>query len=269
VSVIGVLGVGHIAADLVVGLLRAGTPPGALLLSPRGRETAQALHAAHGIPIAADNAALVAASETVLLCVRPAAALATVAGLPWRRGHLLLSVAAGVARAALAEAAAPAEVVRAMPISAARLGASPTTLHPDAPRARALLERVGPVLPIADEAAFERATISAAMYGWVFALLGESAAWLETAGLDPAQARALSTGTFAAAAAVIGGDDRPVAQRLVELATPGGITQAGLDALAHADAWSAWRGAFDAAVTRLGIVGQPRVRSEAGPVEAG
>jgi pyrroline-5-carboxylate reductase len=264
VSVIGVLGVGHIAADLVTGLLRAGTPPEALLLSPRGQETAQALHAAHGIPIAADNAALVAASDIVLLCVRPQVAVTTVTGLPWRKGHLLLSVAAGISRATLAAAATPAEVVRAMPISAARLGASPTTLHPDETRARAVLERVGPVLPIDDEAVFERATVSAAMYGWVFALLGESAAWLEAAGLDAVQARALSTGTFAAAAALIGSDDIPVPARLAALATPGGITQAGLDRLEQAGMWPVWRSAFDAALARASMLGQPRARSDDG-----
>lgn len=249
--VIGVLGVGHIAADLVTGLRRAGLPATEMRLSRRGEATARALHRAHGIPVCADNAVLVAASDVVLLCVRPPAAVAAVAGLPWRAGQVLLSVAAGIPRAALAAAAAPAEVVRAMPISAARLGASPTTLHPDEPRARALLARLGPVLPVADERVFEQATISAAMYGWVFALLGESAAWLEGAGLDAAQARALATGTFAAAAAMVGAEAAPVPALLAALATPGGITEAGLDRLREGGALPAWRAAFDAAMARV------------------
>ena len=243
--VIGFLGVGHIAADLIAGLLCAGRRPETLLLSPRGRETAQALHRAHGIPIATDNAALVAASDIVMLCVRPKAA-----------------VAAGIPRSALATAAAPAEIVRAMPVSAARFGASPTTLHPDETRAHALLAQFGPVLPVADEVVFERATLGAAMYGWVFALIGESTAWLEGAGLDPAQARALAAGTFAAAAAFIAGDDRPVPDLLAALATPGGITEAGLDRLRKAGALPAWHAAFDSALARVTMLGQPLSRPD-------
>jgi pyrroline-5-carboxylate reductase len=251
VSIIGFLGVGHIAADLVEGLVRAGTPPQTLLLSPRGQDTAGALHRRHAIPVAPGNAALVARSDVVVLCVRPAAALPAARGLPWRPGQLLLSVVAGVARAALAEAVAPAEVARAMPISAARLGGSPTTLHPDEPRAHALLAALGPVLPIADEAAFERASISAAMYGWVHALIGESAAWLGEAGLDPAQARVLAAGTFAAAGNMVAAAETPVAAMIAALATPGGITEAGLRSLDADRVLPAWRAAFAAAQARV------------------
>lgn len=255
--VIGVLGVGHIAADLVIGLLRAGLPAAELRLSPRGPATAQALHREHGIAVCADNDALVAASDVVLLCVRPKAAATAIAGLPWRAGQLLLSVAAGIPCAALAAAAEPAAVARAMPISAARLAASPTTLHPDEPRARALLARLGPVLPVADEAVFERATMSAAMYGWVYALLGESIAWLEGAGLDPAQARALATGTFAAAAAMVGAGTAPVPALLTDLATPGGITEAGLERLRAAGVPDAWRAALEIAMAHATTFRQP------------
>ena len=221
-SVIGFLGVGHIASDLVEGLVRAGVPPARLLLSPRGRDMVAALHGRHAIPVAADNAALVAGSDIVVLAVRPAAALDALRGLSWRGEHLLLSVAAGVPTAALLEAAAPAAVARAMPVSAARLGGSPTTLHPDEPRARALLSRLGPVLPVADEAVFDRATIGAALYGWVHALIGDSAAWLTAAGLETAQARALAAGTFAAAAQMVSACEAPVEDMVAGLMTPGG-----------------------------------------------
>jgi len=258
VSVIGFLGVGHIAADLVEGLTRAGRPPRTLLLSPRGRDTAAALHRRHAVPIAPDNAAVVAGSDIVVLCVRPAAALVALQGLPWRSGQLLLSVVAGVPRAELAKAAAPADVVRAMPISAARLGRSPTTLYPDESRAHALLAALGPVLPVAEEAAFERATISAAMYGWVHALIGESAGWLGEAGLDPAQARALAAGTFAAAAAMVASTETPVEAMLAALATPGGITEAGLRSLRADGVPQAWQAAFDAALARVLTATQSR-----------
>ncbi len=251
---IGVLGVGHIATDIVTGLLRAGVPPAGLLLSPRGR--ASSLAALHGIAVAADNTALVEASDVVLLCVRPADALRAIAGLPWRADQVVLSVAAGIPLAALATAARPATAVRAMPISAARHGASPTTLHPDEPRARALLGLLGPVIAIAEEAVFDRATVSAALYGWVFALLATSEAWFAQAGLPPAEARALVAGTFAAASATAQAENGPIPDLLATLATPGGITEAGLNHLHATSVPENWRGALDSALGRIATLRQ-------------
>ena len=256
--VIGFLGVGHIASDLVEGLVRAGMPPAGLLLSPRGRDMVATLHERHAIPVAADNAALVATSDIVVLAVRPAAVPDALRGLPWHTRQVLLSVAAGASRAALLKIAAPAAVVRAMPISAARLGASPTTLHPDEPRARALLARLGPVLPIADESVFDRATISAALYGWVHALIGDSADWLAAAGLEASQARALAAGTFAAASEMVSASEAPIEGIVDGLMTPGGITEAGCNSLQRYGVSEAWKVAFDTALARLEALAQPR-----------
>ena len=95
-SVIGASGVGHIAADLAFGPMRAGTPPAELLLFPRAEATAQALHHARGVTVPADHAVLVAASTIVFLCVRRRVAVAAVVGrLAWLAGSLLLSHLAG------------------------------------------------------------------------------------------------------------------------------------------------------------------------------
>ncbi|MDQ0467920.1 pyrroline-5-carboxylate reductase family protein [Labrys wisconsinensis] len=248
-AIIGVIGVGHLAAAMLQGLMRAGFPAADLVLSPRGR--AAEIGASHGIALAADNAALVERAGLVLLAVRPAAAAGALAGLPWRRGQLVVSACAGVPLAALKVVAAPAEVMRIMPLTAAEIGASPTAVFPDLPAARPLLDPLGPVVPLASERDFEVATVSAAIYGWVQDLVGRSAAWSERHGLAPDTARRLTALTFVAAARLIGERDEPIPDLLRSLVTPGGITERGLDVLAARDVPQAWDAACDAVLAKL------------------
>lgn len=255
---IGILGVGHLGAYLVRGLVDAGTAPGDLLLSPRGAEAARRLSERHGVAVAASNAALVEAADLVVLAVRPADAVAAVDGLPWTSGHLLVSACAGVRLDALRPPAAPAEVVRAMPISAVSIGRSPTTVYPDHPDAREVFSRVGEVLVLPDEDAFSVASVSAALYGWVHDLIGHSVAWSAAQGLPEPLARRLQAQTFAAAAGmVLDAPDLPVDELVRRLATPGGITQAGLDSLRRDGVGQAWMDAQDAALARLRALGGP------------
>jgi pyrroline-5-carboxylate reductase len=256
---IGILGVGHLGAYLVRGLISAGTAPGDLLLSPRGTATAAALAERHGVAVAPSNAAVVADSDVVVLAVRPGDAAAAVAGLPWTARHLLVSTCAGVRLDALRPSAAPAAVVRAMPISAVAIGRSPTTIFPDHPLARAVFSRVGEVLVLPDEEGFSVASVSAALYGWVHELIGRSVAWSAAQGLPEPLARRLQAQTFAAAAGmVLDAPDLPVDELVRRLATPGGITEAGLDSLRRHGTDEAWTAAQDAAFERLRALGGPR-----------
>ncbi len=66
---LGFLGVGHLAASILKGLLRSGIDPARIVLSPRGK--GPSLAAAHGFDVAADNADLVSQADCVFLAVRP------------------------------------------------------------------------------------------------------------------------------------------------------------------------------------------------------
>lgn len=246
---LGIIGVGHLAAAILRGLSRAGWPAGEVILSPRGQGAA--LAEAHGFALAADNADLVHRATLVLLAVRPADAAAAVAGLPWRAGQTLASACAGVPVARLAGAAAPAEVVRIMPITAAQLGASPTLVYPMRPALEPLLRAIGSVIALRDEGQFETACVSAAIYGWVQALIRESADWAGAAGIDPATARALMARTFTAAGRLADETQTPLDTLIDTIATPGGITEAGLAHLRNKAMPEAWRGACDVVLRKL------------------
>ena len=251
---LGIIGVGHLAEALLTGLMRpgAGGPgmaPERIILSPRGK--GPALARACGCTLAADNAALVAGCDMVLLAVRPGDAAAALTGLPWRAGQTVLSACAGVPIAALESVAAPARIVRIMPILAGQFGASPTLVHPMMPALAPVLDAWGSTIALDHEAQFEAATTSAAIFGWVQALIASSADWTSTRGVPEAQARQLLAETFQAAAIMVRRTDRPIADLLASIATPGGITQAGLAHLQTRQVDIAWQEACDLVLNRL------------------
>ncbi len=248
---IGIIGVGHLARFLVEGLKRNNRDLD-IILSPRNPEIAADLAGRFGVRIADDNDQVVALSSTVVLSTRPDQAAVAVRDLPWRQNQTLISVAAGIPLADLRDLAAPAQVVRAMPISCAAINESPTSIYPDDLNARALFSRLGVVLAFADEQSFEAASVLGAVYGWVYALVGETARWTRDAGVPEDEARALVALTVRGAAGmIVDRPDTPIAEMLDSLATPGGITRHGLDLLEDRGALSAWAEACQSVLERL------------------
>ncbi|MBK3745956.1 NAD(P)-binding domain-containing protein [Paraburkholderia aspalathi] len=245
--IIGILGVGHLASTIIAGLLQSGIAPQNIILSPRGKGSE--LSALYGISVATDNASLVDHSDLVLLCVRPADAVMAVAGLPWRSEQILITACAGIAINCFT--AAPARIVRAMPLTAAEINASPTACFPSIPEATAILERLGPVILLESEADFEVATVNAAVYGWVQDLIRQTIEWSVEKGLDEQAMRGLIAGTFVAAGRLINEKPEPIKQLLSELVTPGGITELGLEVLAAGGQSDVWHDACNAVLLRL------------------
>lgn len=246
---IGFLGVGHLARCLIAGFLKSGLPADQLMLSPRGQ--AKTVAADHGIEVAPSNAALVEACDIVILAVRPANAADAVAGLPWRADQALVSACAGIPIATLADHAGAPRIVRIMPVTAASVCASPTVCYPAPTDIIDLIARLGPVIPLSAEGDFETATVSAAVYGWVQKLIQVSSDWASAQGMPSDSARQLSAGMFSAAGQIVAASEEPMKDLLAHLATPGGITELGLNHLEAEKVDQAWTGASDAVLDRL------------------
>ncbi|MCE8007695.1 pyrroline-5-carboxylate reductase dimerization domain-containing protein [Aestuariivita sp.] len=246
---IGIIGVGHLAASLLRGCLRAGWAAQDILLSPRGQ--GPDLAERHGFALANDSAEIVQRCKVVLLAVRPGDAAYAVAGLPWGVDQTLISACAGVPIKTLSAVADPVKIVRIMPLTASELGASPTLVYPHVPAVDPLLAAIGTTLPLQTEDQFEAGTVSAAIYGWAQALIRDGVIWSEEAGLDPDTARALVSRTFVAAGRMMAETDAPMVDILTGLTTPGGITEAGLIHLEGAQVPEAWRGACEVVLHRL------------------
>ena len=239
-TTLGILGIGHLSEHLVAGWMRSEDPP-ELLLSPRNAEKAQALAERFGLPIAADNQALVDRSEAVLLSVRPWHALEVVGRLSWRPGQTLISAVAGLPLAELQAAAPQTKVSRVMPLIAAAVGESPTTLYPEDALTRTLFSPLGPVVSVPDETRFDAANIAHCYYGCLYALMEQAVAVMAEAGLDSASARLLASQATRAAATMARDHHRePLEETTAAIATEGSFTKLGLDHLERREALTAW-----------------------------
>lgn len=248
---IGILGVGHLAGYLVEGLhsCRADVK---IILSPRNMNQAARLVEKYGAIQAESNQAVVQKADLLLLTTRPGDALSALAEVSMHPEQVVVSAVAGIELASLAAVAAPASVVRVMPLSCAAICQSPTVLYPDHPRVRQLFEWLGTVHVVESEQAFNRASVIAAFYGWIYALLEETAGWVREGGLpdDTARSLVLSTVKGAADLAVMR-PDHELSELLDTLATPGGITRYGLGVLEDEQGLQAWRKALQAVYQRL------------------
>ena len=246
---VGILGVGHFGGYLVDGLKRGGGDL-RVILSPRGAAKAKALAARHDLAIAPDNQTLVDQSDVVLLATRPKDAAATVAALRWREGQRLMIFAAGIRPAVLS--IGPAVGVRAMACAACAHGESTVVVHPDDPVARGVLEKLGPVLVMPSEAALEAGTVMYGYYAMLFGLMEEGERWAKAQGIPDAAARDIVAWCFRGAGTMRLHDIKEALPDIVaSLATPGGLTERGLNSLLGEDGIAAWGRAMDAQLRKV------------------
>lgn len=251
-GILGIVGVGGLAEFVVEGLRHAGDER-RILLSPRG--AAQAADLAHwfGCEVLASNQAVLDAAEAIIVATPPKAILDCVRALRWRPGQLLICVGIDVTVAALEIAAPGATVVRAMPSSAAAFGASVTPIYPDHAGVRDLWLKLGTVVPVPDERAFDAGCAYAGYYLWLHALLDAMTTVGERAGLPRPAAIRLAAGLTRAAAeqALRADPERSVREPLDRHGRPGTMTAGGLAILDGADAFRPWQRAYETALARL------------------
>ncbi len=169
-KIIGFIGVGELALYTIRGVRRGGYR-GPVLLSPRNRDKAAMLAEQYDCAVQVDNQSVVDNSECVVIATRPADCMATLAALNFKPGQLLLSVVAGVEIEQLLSVLPDGiEVIRAMPVSSAEAGASPTLIYPDNEFVRAFFDHCGNSIPVDNEAYFTQGSVLACVYCWFFTL---------------------------------------------------------------------------------------------------
>lgn len=241
---IGFLGVGHLADYTLRGLRRGGFE-GEVLLSPRNRERAEILARDCGGRICADNREVAEGCDLAILSVRPAFAKEVLSGVTLRETQILVSVVAGLPVAELEPLAAPAKVVRAMPVTSAEAAASPTLITPPNGRVEALFGHCGQAIPVMEDSEFEAAAANACVYGWYFALFDCLREETEKAGVSPEVARPLVLGMARGAAEVaLLRTEEPLDVTAKTIASEGSFTRLGLDHLEERQAFVSWREAF-------------------------
>ncbi|MCW2794881.1 NAD(P)-binding domain-containing protein [Nocardioides sp.] len=225
-GVIGVIGVGSLAAAIVTGLCAGREHPPQVLLSPRGAATAAALASRFPtVEVAADNQAVADRAALVIVCVRTQDAHAVLGGINLSREHVVVSALAGVSLEELERLAAPAtRVARAMPLPSVSSREGLTPVYPPLPAVLDLFERLGGALPVRDGAAFEALVAAAATIAGHLAYLGAIARWLVEQGVSEKEAQRYVTATYGALAGQLrSGAD--LDELTAEVATPGGLNE--------------------------------------------
>ena len=239
---IGFIGVGDLAAYTVKGL-RCGGYGGSILLSPRNRQKSAGLQRDFGCEVCGDNQAVADGSDYLIIATRPADCLETLSKIEFRPGMVLVSVVAGVDIQTLREVVAEdVEIVRAMPVSSAEVGASPTLVYPAQADVIELFDMCGVAIPIDSEDYFNQGSILACVYCWFFALFDELIEATRGPKLPAKVAASLVMGMAKGAAELALADPaRGPGEIATAIATEGTFSKQGLDLLRRRDAFAPWR----------------------------
>jgi pyrroline-5-carboxylate reductase len=237
----GFIGCGKMASALLGGMLKAGVcSPGEIWLSDCHEEAAAQLAAETGSQALQTNAELTHVSDVLLLCVKPQDAAPVLKSLrPLLAGKLVVSIAAGISLASLQEAAGTGvRLVRVMPntpalvnraASAYALGA--TAMEEDAELVEKLFGAVGVVCGVKEGLldAVTGLSGSGPAYGFLFIeALADGGVLM---GLPRETALRLAAQTLSGAAEmVLQSKEHPAVLR-DRVASPGGTTIAGVEAL--------------------------------------
>ena len=236
---LGVIGVGAIGGAIVAGLSEGGEPP-EIVLSPRNAELAAGLAARYSnVRVADSNQGVVEQSTVVLLCIRPSDVRQVMAELRFRE-QSLISVMAGVPLKVLRELAAPAQdIVRAIPLPSVAVRRGITPLYPSAGPALDLFGRLGRVIEVADETAFDLFSAATGTIAAHFAYLSRISDWLAAHEIPAAAAQQYVAAMFGELAASLQGTESDFGQLTRDHATPGGINELFCQVLGDEGVWKA------------------------------
>ena len=239
---ISFIGGGNMARSLVGGLIARGHPAASIHVAEPYQPLREALARDFSVAVHADNTDAAAAGAVWVFATKPQVVrdvAEALAPLAQQRQPLVVSIAAGVSSAQLERwLGGNLAVVRAMPNTPALLGAGATGLYANAritasqhALAEQLMSATGLVAWIDVEAQMDAVTaLSGSGPAYVFLLAEAMQAAGEAQGLDADTARALALQTIFGAARMLVESGEPAAVLRQRVTSPGGTTQAALDA---------------------------------------
>ena len=267
-NTLGFIGAGRMATALAKGCIEAELLPAAAVLASDPVEAARAAFAAElpGVQLVADNAAVLAGAETIVLAVKPQMMKQVLAEIRPHATprHLFISIAAGVTLSRLAESLPPdSRLIRVMPNTPCLIGLGASCYSRGASATDAdveivhqLLASVGSAYEV-DESQLDAVTgLSGSGPAFVYSAIEALAEGGAAMGLPARLALELASQTAAGAAAMILQTGRSPAELREQVTSPGGTTLAGLNELKARDGAGAFRAAVEAATRRSIELGQ-------------
>jgi pyrroline-5-carboxylate reductase len=253
---IGFIGSGNMAAAMARGWASSEAFDGELLFTDGGSGRAEKLAGEVGGRTSTDNGHLAGEADLVILAMKPAQLGAVAMGLTQPQTPVL-SILGATSLATLADALPGIPVARVMPNLPVEVdrGVLCYAAGTDCPGPvdagnRDLLSMLGEVIVLEDDLIDAATAVMGCSPAYV-ALLAQT---LETAavdrGIDPATARLMVAETMAGTGELLGRLDAAGLRKAV--ASPGGSTEKGLEALGEHGFEDSIRAAVDASLARMG-----------------
>jgi pyrroline-5-carboxylate reductase len=257
----GFIGSGKMATALIRGMIRAGTAqPGAVSASDPLAAARAALAAETGATVVADNLQVVGRSDVLVLAVKPQSMPQVLDEVrsAVTAGHLVVSIAAGVSLATIAEGlGADRRLVRVMPNTPALVGegASGYCLGPharleDEETVRACLQSVGRAFRVPEPLLDAVTGLSGSGPAFVYVMIEALSDGGVRVGLPRNVATALAAQTVLGAARMVLETGAHTGVLKDQVTSPGGTTIAGLHALERGGLRAALIDAVEAATRR-------------------
>jgi pyrroline-5-carboxylate reductase len=265
-NTVGLIGCGNMGRALVLGLLAAGKHQRAdLIASDADGSRRQALSSELGIEVVADNRAVVAKAAVLVLAVKPQIIGDVLADLApvVAPHHLVISIAAGVTAATVEQRlGGKVRVVRAMPNLPAIVAAGATALAAgshataqDVEQARTLFDSVGRTV-VVGEAQMDAVTgLSGSGPAYAMLVIEGLADGGVQMGLPRSVALLLATQTVYGASRLLLETGEHPGQLKDRVASPGGTTIAGIDALEQGGVRYTMMNAVKVATERAQLLG--------------
>lgn len=280
---LGFIGSGKMATALVQGVLKAGVcQPGEIFASDSIPAVVEKLAKDTGITAAASNAEVFAASDAIVLAVKPGDALAAIQQIPgqqmessmswaWRseggkQTKLLISIVAGLPISKLEAAGGERlRIIRVMPNTPALIGAGAaafscgaTATAEDADIARKIFGSVGLAVQVKEELLDAVTGLSGSGPAYIYTIIEALADGGVLMGLPRDLALQLAAQTVAGSAEMVLKSSLHPAALRDQVTSPGGTTIAGLEALEKAGLRSALIAAVRAATQRARELGSAK-----------
>ncbi|OWW00202.1 pyrroline-5-carboxylate reductase [Rhizobium sp. R693] len=228
VGTIGFIGTGTITDAMVRGLLTNPAAVSLVTISPRNAKIARALADDFAeVSIAADNQAVIDASDMVVLAVRPQIAKDVLSGLTFRKGQFVVSVIAATNRKTLLERiGADVHLVQAIPLPFVADREGVTAVFPPDAHVAALFSVLGTAVECESEDEYDLLAAASSLMSTVLGIMDVSAAWLEQRGLAKGKGRAYIAPLFASLSQTALRSDTVTLEELSgEFATKGGLNE--------------------------------------------
>jgi pyrroline-5-carboxylate reductase len=262
---IGFIGSGRMASALLEGILRATIAPAAdIVITDKLPAAVEELARRTGAQARASNAEVAAKADFLILCVKPGDVPQALREAGDLTGKLLISIAAGVPLRRLREwAVGDPRLIRVMPNTPALIGqgaaayaAADGTTPEDTGVAERIFGAVGVVVRVKEELLDGVTGLSGSGPAFVYTVIESLADGGVLMGLPRDIALRLASQTVLGAAAMVLQTGLHPAQLRDQVASPGGTTIAGLEALEEAGLRAALIAAVRAATERSGELGK-------------